>query len=78
MIDTRDEAHMRSALALAGQAMAAGEVPVGAVVVRNGVVIGNGRNSPIGDHDPSAHAEVQALRAAAQAVECRRRVRAAL
>ena len=68
MIDTRDEAHMRSALALAGQAMAAGEVPVGAVVVRNGVVIGNGRNSPIGDHDPSAHAEVQALRAAAQAV----------
>jgi len=58
---------MRVALALAEQARGAGEVPIGAVVVRDGVVIGSGFNSPIGRHDPSAHAEILALRAAAAA-----------
>jgi tRNA(adenine34) deaminase len=62
-----DEDFMRAALALAEQARGAGEVPVGAVVVRDGVVIGSGFNSPIGRHDPSAHAEILALRAAAAA-----------
>jgi tRNA(adenine34) deaminase len=62
-----DEDFMRVALALAEQARGAGEVPVGAVVVRDGVVIGSGFNSPIGRHDPSAHAEILALRAGATA-----------
>jgi tRNA(adenine34) deaminase len=59
---------MRRALALAGQAAAAGEVPVGAVLVRDGEVLGEGFNRPITDHDPSAHAEMVALRAAARAI----------
>ncbi|HYW57285.1 MAG TPA: tRNA adenosine(34) deaminase TadA [Polaromonas sp.] len=59
---------MQLALAQAGQAAAAGEVPVGAVVVRHGQVIATGRNAPIDGHDPTAHAEIQALRAAAQAL----------
>lgn len=57
---------MREALALARQAEALGEVPVGAVVVKNGEVIGRGFNAPISRHDPSAHAEMAALRDAAQ------------
>ena len=57
---------MRCALALARQAGAAGEVPVGAVVVRDGEVLGRGRNNPIASTDPTAHAEVEALRAAAR------------
>jgi tRNA(adenine34) deaminase len=56
---------MRSALALADEAAANGEVPVGAVVVLNGEVIGRGRNQPIASHDPTAHAEIVALRDAA-------------
>ncbi len=56
---------MRRALELARQAQAAGEVPVGAVVVRNGKIIGEGWNQPIRAVDPSAHAEMVALRAAA-------------
>ncbi|MDZ5460015.1 tRNA adenosine(34) deaminase TadA [Azohydromonas lata] len=60
-----DEAAMRLALAQATQAHAAGEVPVGAVIVLNGEVIASGFNQPIGTHDPTAHAEVIALRAAA-------------
>src|SRR5262245_55235626 len=56
---------MREALAQAREAGAAGEVPVGAVVVENGVVVGRGYNCPIGSSDPSAHAEILALRAAA-------------
>ncbi|MBI3245711.1 MAG: tRNA adenosine(34) deaminase TadA [Deltaproteobacteria bacterium] len=56
---------MAEALLQATQAEAAGEVPVGAVVVVNGAVIGRGHNQPIGLHDPTAHAEIQALRAAA-------------
>lgn len=57
---------MRAALREAQAAAAAGEVPVGAVVVCRGEVIGTGRNAPVGAHDPTAHAEVVALRAAAQ------------
>ncbi|NML48255.1 tRNA adenosine(34) deaminase TadA [Ramlibacter sp. G-1-2-2] len=56
---------MREALAQARLALAAGEVPVGAVVVRDGAVIGRGHNHPVGAHDPTAHAEIQALREAA-------------
>ena len=62
-----DAAFMREALDLAGEAAAAGEVPVGAVVVRDGRVIGRGFNRPIGSHDPTAHAEIVALREAAGA-----------
>lgn len=61
-----DAAFMTLALAQARSAMAAGEVPVGAVVVRAGQVIASGSNAPIGRRDPSAHAEILALRAAAQ------------
>ena len=57
---------MERALWWAEQAAAAGEVPVGAVLVRDGVVLGEGANQPIGSHDPTAHAEIVALRAAAQ------------
>ena len=57
---------MQLALAQAGLAGAAGEVPVGAVVLRDGIVIASGHNAPIAAHDPSAHAEMQALRAAAK------------
>ena len=56
---------MQEAIALAQNAGEAGEVPVGALVVCNGQVVGRGRNSQIGNHDPSAHAEVMALRDAA-------------
>jgi tRNA(adenine34) deaminase len=59
---------MALALAQAREAAAAGEVPVGAVVVRGGVLLATGRNSPVASHDPSAHAEVNALRAAARAL----------
>ncbi len=62
----RDTVFMREALKLARQAEQAGEVPVGAVVVKEGVVIGRGFNAPISRHDPSAHAEMLALRDAAQ------------
>lgn len=58
---------MRRALALADHAAAAGEVPVGAVLVRDEVEIGAGWNAPVGGNDPTAHAEVVALRAAAAA-----------
>ncbi|MEX3583742.1 MAG: tRNA adenosine(34) deaminase TadA [Burkholderia sp.] len=59
---------MRMALAAAEEARAAGEAPVGAVIVRGDEVIARGFNYPIGGHDPSAHAEMVALRAAAQAL----------
>lgn len=61
-----DEDYMKLALELAHQAAATGEVPVGALVVRNGEVIGHGFNMPISSHDPSGHAEMIALRAAAR------------
>jgi tRNA(adenine34) deaminase len=63
-----DEDFMREALTLAREAERAGEVPVGALVVRGGVVIGRGRNAPVETHDPSAHAEMVALREAALAI----------
>ena len=62
------ESFMREALAQADRAGAAGEVPVGAVVVIDGRAVGVGHNQPIGATDPTAHAEVVALRAAASAV----------
>ncbi|HUL94430.1 MAG TPA: tRNA adenosine(34) deaminase TadA [Usitatibacter sp.] len=62
-----DEAFMREALAQAALAAQAGEVPVGAVVVRDGRIIGRGYNRPITSSDPTAHAEVVALREAAAA-----------
>jgi tRNA(adenine34) deaminase len=61
-----DEVFMRVALGLATEAARQGEVPVGAVVVRGDDVVGRGSNAPIGSHDPSAHAEMTALRDAAR------------
>ena len=63
-----DEAYMRRALELAREAEAAGEVPVGALVVLDGEVVGEGRNAPIESCDPTAHAEIVALRDAARRV----------
>jgi tRNA(adenine34) deaminase len=63
-----DVGFMRRALALAARAEDEGEVPVGAVLVRDGAVIGEGWNHPIGSHDPTAHAEIAALRVAAARV----------
>lgn len=63
---THDETFMRRALALAREAALLGEVPVGAVVVRDGEIVGEGFNRPIIARDPTAHAEVVALRDAAQ------------
>jgi len=68
-VSERDLRFMALAQAAAEQARAAGEVPVGAVLVRGDEVIATGFNHPIGAHDPSAHAEMVALRAAAQALE---------
>jgi tRNA(adenine34) deaminase len=64
--DSVHDALMRRALELAQQAADDGEVPVGAVVVLDGVVIGRGHNAPIGSHDPTAHAEIVAIREAAR------------
>ena len=61
-----DEFFMREAMSLARAAECLGEVPVGAVVVQNGLIIGRGFNSPIGESDPTAHAEIAALRDAAR------------
>ena len=64
---TREDAvYMRRALELAQNAEAAGEVPVGAVLVLDGVVVGEGWNRPIGSSDPTSHAEIEALRAGAR------------
>ncbi len=60
---------MREALALAAEGASLGEVPVGALLVQNGEIIGRGFNCPISRHDPSAHAEMVAIRAAAQSLE---------
>jgi tRNA(adenine34) deaminase len=65
--DATDATWMARALVLAQEAARAGEVPVGALVVRDGEVLGEGWNRPIVSHDPTAHAEIAALRAAAQA-----------
>ncbi|MEW6514647.1 MAG: tRNA adenosine(34) deaminase TadA [Pseudomonadota bacterium] len=61
-----DAVFMGTAIELAREAANLGEVPVGAVVVRDGEIVGRGCNQPIGRHDPTAHAEVMALRDAAQ------------
>jgi tRNA(adenine34) deaminase len=63
-----DQSFMQEALLLAQAAAEAGEVPVGALVVLNGTIIGRGMNAPIGRHDPTAHAEIQAMREAAAAI----------
>lgn len=65
---TCDIDFMRSALELAELGQEAGEVPVGAIVVKNGLIVGRGYNRPISAMDPTAHAEVMALRDAAQRV----------
>ncbi len=62
------EGWMQHALALAQRAAAEDEVPVGAVIVRDEKIIGEGWNRPIRDHDPTAHAEIMAMRAAGQAL----------
>lgn len=59
---------MKRALVLAQEAAQAGEVPIGAVVVKDGTIVGEGRNAPRGDHDPTAHAEITAIRVAALAL----------
>ncbi|MEK7752385.1 MAG: tRNA adenosine(34) deaminase TadA [Acidobacteriota bacterium] len=63
--DAIDERFMRLALELARRGEGLGEVPVGAVVVSGGEIVGSGFNSPIASHDPTAHAEILALREAA-------------
>ncbi|QAX81887.1 tRNA adenosine(34) deaminase TadA [Candidatus Pseudomonas adelgestsugas] len=65
---SRDQYFMRDALALAAQGAARGEVPVGAVLVQNGAIIGRGFNCPISSNDPSAHAEIVAIRIAATVI----------
>lgn len=62
MSEPLDQHYMQMALELAERACAQGEVPVGAVLVLDGEVIGKGQNSPIAGHDPTAHAEIQAIR----------------
>lgn len=64
-----DQTYMQLALNLAQEAAQSGEVPVGAIVVKDGLIIGRGRNSPIGTHDPTAHAEIRAMREAAEYLE---------
>ena len=64
-VDDGHEQWMRLALAEAATAGQAGEVPVGAVLIRDGEIIGRGHNQPIASHDPTAHAEINALRDAA-------------
>ncbi|MCK5918190.1 MAG: tRNA adenosine(34) deaminase TadA [Cocleimonas sp.] len=63
---TTDEKWMRHTLSLADKAYQQGEVPVGAVIVKNDKIIADGWNQPIVNHDPSAHAEIMALRSAGQ------------
>jgi tRNA(adenine34) deaminase len=66
MTPKTDQEWMQIALDLASQAAQNGEVPVGAIVVKDGAIIGRGANAPIALHDPSAHAEIIAMREAAQ------------
>ena len=68
MADLTDASLMQRALELAWQGRESGEVPVGAVVVLDGAIVGEGFNQPIGAHDPTAHAEIVALRQAGQCV----------
>ena len=66
--ESLDQFWMQRALELAQQAKAAGEVPVGAVLIKQDQILGEGWNAPIGRHDPTAHAEIRALRHAAEAL----------
>ncbi len=68
-LESPDIHWMRRALELATLAAREGEVPVGAVLVKDGELIAEGRNRPIADHDPTAHAEIQLLRAAGKAMQ---------
>ncbi len=68
-ISETDQDYMQLALVLAQQAAQAGEIPVGAIIVKDGMVIGQGSNAPIKMNDPSAHAEIRAIRVAAQYLE---------
>lgn len=67
-MNEQDQIYMQAAIALAKQAGENGEVPVGAVVVKDGEIIGRGSNAPIGLNDPSAHAEILAMRDAAKKI----------
>ena len=67
-VERPDEIFMREALAEARKAEAAGEVPIGAVLVISGEIVARGRNRPIGSFDPTAHAEIVTLREAAQRI----------
>lgn len=78
MFSEQDHAFMQQALELAKEAQRQGEVPVGAVITLNDQVIGEGHNQPISTNDPSAHAEIQALRAAALTIENYRLIDATL
>ncbi|QKJ88251.1 tRNA-specific adenosine deaminase [Paramixta manurensis] len=78
MSEYNDEHWMRHALALARRAWEEGEVPVGAVLVQGNRVIGEGWNRPIGQHDPTAHAEIMALRQGGKALENYRLIDATL
>jgi tRNA(adenine34) deaminase len=66
--DPVDLQWMQHALGLAAKAEAGGEVPVGAVIVQDGDIVGEGWNRPISTHDPTAHAEIMALRAAGERI----------
>lgn len=68
-LQTADEKYMRRAIELAGQGEQLGEIPVGAVIVCDGEIIGEGFNQPITSNDPTAHAEIVALRAAAEKIK---------
>jgi tRNA(adenine34) deaminase len=68
-MDSADFHFMRRAIELAREAQAAGEVPVGALIVRDGEIVAEGFNRPISTHDPTAHAEMVALRAAAARID---------
>ena len=68
-MEREDRVYMQKALQLAKKASIRGEVPVGAVLVKDNEIIGEGYNQPIASHDPSAHAEMIAIRAAGQFVQ---------
>jgi len=67
--NSSDEKWMRYAMGLAERAKSSGEIPVGSVIVKNDLLISEGWNCPIGHLDPTAHAEIQALRAAGQSLK---------